>query len=119
MLLINLIITLTWIVGCYNMKISGTNTQLVTIDISQEELLSVATENMTNENCYKLLKEKLYKVMKLPYYSYISGECWVEEVEYYSSHSYSSTDVIREVTSEDRKLLKILEDLEEVLVDKK
>lgn len=98
------------------MKISGTNTQLVTIDISQEELLSVSMDNMTSENVYKLLRNTLYKGMKLPYDAYVSGDQWVQEVEFYGSHSYFSTQHIRQVTNEDRKLLKILDDLEEVLV---
>lgn len=98
------------------MKISGTNTQLVTIDISQEELLSVAMNNMPKENVYKLLRNTLYKEMKLPYDSYVSGEQWVQEVEFYGSHSYFSTQHVRQVTDKDRKLLKMLDDLEDVLV---
>lgn len=97
-----------------NIKLKGLQSQEVNVTVSKSDLLCAAKQNFDTKDLLTLAQGVLYKKMNLPLGARIVGSTWVEDVEYYGSHSYISQEDIRPVTEEDKFILKIIEDLKKV-----
>lgn len=99
------------------MKINlhGTYQQQVDFSVTKEELFKKSVENFDKNDVYYLVKNSLFSKMGLKQASYINNGVWYVDKEMYSTHSFDMKIPLRDVTEEDKLILKTLEDLKSIL----
>jgi hypothetical protein len=96
-------------------KLKATHSQEVTVSVTKLELLHQAKQNLDEKDIYSLTKHKLYQKINLPQEAFIKDGKWFVEGELYSSHSFTTNKYLRNVEESDKVVLKVLDDLKEVL----
>jgi hypothetical protein len=99
-----------------NMK--GFKTEQCEITVSKQELLYKASKHLNNKDLYLLLERSLHKEMGLPVVAYKDGMVWYEDIENYTSHSYTTKSKIRDVVDKDLIFIQMLENFKALCVDK-
>lgn len=98
-----------------NINIKAMHTQDVTVSVTKDELYDKVLQSFSERDIYLLTRDKLYCKMNLPQNASIKNEKWYYEEEVYSSHSFTRSVFLRDVTESDKSVLKLLEYLKRTL----
>lgn len=96
-------------------NIKATHTQDVTVSVTKDELYHKVLQSFSEKDIYLLTRDKLYRKMNLPQNAFIKNEKWYYKEEMYSSHSFTRSVFLRDVTESDKVMLELLEDLKRTL----
>lgn len=96
-------------------NIKATHTQDVTVSVTKDELYDKVLQSFSEKDIYLLTRDKLYSKMNLPQNTFIKNEKWYYEEEVYSSHSFTRSVFLRDVTESDKIILRLLEYLKRAL----
>lgn len=102
------------------MKVSNTRTVYEQVELSQKAVEEVFDRaEVTSQRVFSKFRKTLFEEWKLPHDAFIRNGHWYVEVEYHTSHSWSSDKELREVTPEEQEVMDSISSVGQSLAKKR
>ncbi|QYW05841.1 hypothetical protein [Vibrio phage vB_VpaP_G1] len=79
-------------------SIRGKSVQETTVQVTEQDIFFAALECLSPKDAMACTVRAYKREWGLPAGAYLKGTNWVKDEEHYTSHSWSTTEVIREAT---------------------